>query len=247
MTCEPVESFVFYRSFLEAIGEMEDRDKLDTFQAICSYAIYGTEPVLSSPFSRAVFSLAKPSIDANKGRRANGKKGGRPPKNPDETGGPETGNHWFSERESTESESGSESGAESGAVAGAGGGAADHHRPREGEDGLGRVMTAFLDRINPRPSPGSLGQLKAYCEELGAEVCLEAIDRALDAGEAKRNWNYIRGILKSLSKQGVRCLADWKRIEENRQRGTVPCGSAGQGPLGEVEREALARMLGRDG
>lgn len=234
MTCEPVESFVFYRSFLEAIGEMDDKDKLDTFEAICNYAIYGVDPALSSPFSRAVFSLAKPSIDANRGRRANGKKGGRPQKTTNE-------NHRFSETESTEAVTEAVTGSEAGSEA-----VAEACRQ---DDGLGRVMTAFMDKINPTPSRSSLGLLKGYCEEMGAEVCLEAIDRALDAGETKRNWNYIRGILKSLSQQGVKCLADWKRIEENRQTGRgsgkVPCGSAGQGPLGEVERAALARMLGQ--
>ena len=75
-----LDSFVFYRSFLEAVEEMNDEDKLSTLLAICNYAIYGTEPELKTPFSRAVFSLVRPNIDANRVRRVNGGKGGRPKK-----------------------------------------------------------------------------------------------------------------------------------------------------------------------
>lgn len=76
----PLESFVFYRSFRDAINVMEDEDKLTTLLAICDYALYGIEPELSG-MPCAVFTVAKPSIDANGKRRKNGGLGGRPPKN----------------------------------------------------------------------------------------------------------------------------------------------------------------------
>lgn len=82
MTDRPLESFVFYRSFRDAIEEMADENKLATLLAICDYALYGIEPDLKDAMSRAVFTVARPSIDANKDRRANGKLGGRPPKKP---------------------------------------------------------------------------------------------------------------------------------------------------------------------
>lgn len=128
---------------------------------------------------------------------------------------------------------------------------------RTRDEGLGRVMSAFLDKINPTPSQNSIDLLKGFYEEMGAEVCLAAIDKALDAGPDKRNWNYICGTLRILSRQGVKCLADWKKLDEDWQksrsygsespgprcRSKVPHGSAGQGPLGEFEQAALARML----
>jgi hypothetical protein len=82
MIDRPLESFVFYRSFRDAIEEMTDENKLATLLAICDYALYGVEPDLKDAMSRAVFTVARPSIDANKDRRANGKLGGRPPKKP---------------------------------------------------------------------------------------------------------------------------------------------------------------------
>ena len=105
MTEYPSESFVFYRSFRDAIEEMPDKNKLATLLAICDYALYGAEPALKDAMARAVFTVARPSIDANKDRRRNGKKGGRP-KN--EASGLEKENHRFSEMESTETETVSE-------------------------------------------------------------------------------------------------------------------------------------------
>lgn len=108
----PLESFVFYRSFRDAIEEMNDEDKLSTLLAICDYALYGLEPNLKGPLPRAVFTVARPSIDANKVRRKNGKSGGRPSK---KTNGFGNGNHRFSKSKSTETESESETESEAGA------------------------------------------------------------------------------------------------------------------------------------
>lgn len=108
----PLESFVFYRSFRDAISEMSDENKLATLLAICDYALYGVEPKLKDAMARAVFTVARPSIDANKGRRANGKKGGRPPKKPMVS---DFENQWISKGESTETETVSETETDAGA------------------------------------------------------------------------------------------------------------------------------------
>lgn len=71
-------SFVFYRSFLGAIREMEEADQLAMFRAICEYALDGKEPALSSAIQRAVFAAIRPSIDTNNSKREGGKRGGRP-------------------------------------------------------------------------------------------------------------------------------------------------------------------------
>lgn len=111
----PFDSFVFYRSFRDAIEEMTDENKLATLLAICDYALYGVEPILKDAMARAVFTVARPSIDSNNAKRVGGKKGGRPKK---ETIGFSEENLRFSKNESTVSVS--ESVAESGAGAPAG-------------------------------------------------------------------------------------------------------------------------------
>ena len=72
------ESFVFYRSFYEAISEIEDKAlRMDCFDAIITYALYGIEPDASqtSAWVQMVFKLVKPQIDANNRKFENGKKG----------------------------------------------------------------------------------------------------------------------------------------------------------------------------
>lgn len=81
------ESFVFYRSFFEAISLMPSEVQAEVYPALAEYALYGTEPEGLSDIARGVFILVKPNIDAGitryeSGRKAAqfGKLGGRPPK-----------------------------------------------------------------------------------------------------------------------------------------------------------------------
>lgn len=74
-------SFIFYRSFFEATLPLNDIDKLILFQAITDYALNGKETELT-PIPKAMFTLIKPQLDANKTRFENGSKGGRPKTEP---------------------------------------------------------------------------------------------------------------------------------------------------------------------
>jgi len=73
------ESFVFYRSFYEALTEMSKENQADCLMALANYALNGEETELS-PEARLFFTLVKPQIDANNQRFLNGQKGGRPKK-----------------------------------------------------------------------------------------------------------------------------------------------------------------------
>ena len=73
------ESFVFYNSYYEAIAEFDEIIQVHLFRAICEYALYGKIPEFSGT-EKALFTLIRPTIDANEKRYINGKKGGRPPK-----------------------------------------------------------------------------------------------------------------------------------------------------------------------
>lgn len=83
------DAFVFYSSFLIALKNLEDAERLMAYDAICNYAITGEEPVIDG-ITAAIFSLVKPQIDANARKydknRENGKKGGRPKKAKSEVG-----------------------------------------------------------------------------------------------------------------------------------------------------------------
>ena len=71
------DSFVFYRSFYEAIKKLNKKDKLTVYSHICQYALgEKTDEIDGVP--AAIFDLIKPQIDANFRRYENGLKGGRP-------------------------------------------------------------------------------------------------------------------------------------------------------------------------
>lgn len=84
------ESFVFYRSFYEAIkkidglkkefnltDDMINRYKISVFDAICEYALNNRELTIDS-IANIIFASIKPQIDVNTKRYKNGSKGGRP-------------------------------------------------------------------------------------------------------------------------------------------------------------------------
>lgn len=73
------ESFVFYRSFYEAIQELPESESVKVVNAICKYALDGEVTELTG-LAKSIFILVKPQLDANNRRYENGRKGGRPKK-----------------------------------------------------------------------------------------------------------------------------------------------------------------------
>lgn len=73
-------SFVFYESFHQAIRLLPERERLQAYEAVCNYALFGEEPDEMLSGTEVAFILIKPQIDANNQRRSNGGLGGRPRK-----------------------------------------------------------------------------------------------------------------------------------------------------------------------
>lgn len=66
------DSFIFYRSFFEAIKKIENaKDKANAYDAICELALNGNEIELSG-IADIIFPLIKPQIVANNKRYLNG-------------------------------------------------------------------------------------------------------------------------------------------------------------------------------
>lgn len=81
-----MKSFVFYLSFYEAMEDMTDEQELTLYRAISKYALFGEEPSLTGVVKLA-FTLIKPQLEANRKKRIDGKKGGRPSKEKDDSCG----------------------------------------------------------------------------------------------------------------------------------------------------------------
>ena len=71
------EAFVFYRSFFEAMEGLADEDKLVLYDAIARMGLYGEQPQLPLEAKR-LFVLILPQLKANRKKRVEGRKGGRP-------------------------------------------------------------------------------------------------------------------------------------------------------------------------
>lgn len=70
------ESFVFYKSFYEAIKELSNETQLKIIKTIFDFALEGIEPTGLEGIEKAVFLLIKPQLEANNQRYENGCKGG---------------------------------------------------------------------------------------------------------------------------------------------------------------------------
>lgn len=71
--------FTFYESFYKAISRIKKKsDRAEAYDAICAYALYGTEPDTESMSDAAAiaFELSKPNLDASRRKANSGKKGG---------------------------------------------------------------------------------------------------------------------------------------------------------------------------
>lgn len=76
------DSFVFYRSFYEALRRLDNKDlKADIYDAICELALNENSIEINDNLGGIIMDLVKPQIIANNQRYSNGKKGGRPLKN----------------------------------------------------------------------------------------------------------------------------------------------------------------------
>ena len=109
---------------------------------------------------------------------------------------------------------------------------------------IAAVMDAYMNRIDPTPSPSSMDELKGYIKTMGPECCIRAIDAALDAKKA--SWNYVRRVLMNKASQGVRCIADWDAVEAKREAAkkapAMQDHAAAPGEVDQRVREDLERM-----
>ena len=229
--------FTFYRSYYEAVKVLPKKEQTAVLLAICGYALDGVEPTLSGT-AKGIFELTRPTLDAARRKAEGGAKkrtaedGAKMPQSKSE----DTANK---KKKENEIENKNEIEKEN-----------ECYPPNP----LAAVMTAYLDKVNPMASQTCLDELKGFCEEMGAECCLRAIDIALD--NRKTSWSYIRAILRDKLAAGVKCLADWDELDAKRETekeqaadGKVHpsvekmMGGSGRKVPSDFEREAVRRLM----
>ena len=71
---EEKKGFIFYRSFMDALEEVDDSTFRQVVTAISSYALDGVETDISG-VGKALYTLMKPIVETNNRRYESGKKG----------------------------------------------------------------------------------------------------------------------------------------------------------------------------
>ena len=94
------ESFVFYKSWLEAIKNLPREMQGEVLTAIIEYGLYGETTESLKPITNAMLAMVIPQINANNRKFENGLKGGRPPKgNQDESNSKPNNNQTITKSE----------------------------------------------------------------------------------------------------------------------------------------------------
>ena len=94
------ESFVFYKSWLEAIKNLLREMQGEVLTAIIEYGLYGETTESLKPITNAMLAMVIPQINANNRKFENGLKGGRPPKgNQDESSSKPNNNQTITKSE----------------------------------------------------------------------------------------------------------------------------------------------------
>lgn len=221
--------FVFYRSFWEAINEMDDAEQLEMFHALCRYALDGAEPDFHSSIQRAVFAVMKPVIDANVTSRETGKRGGRPRKPPlqktetgvfeNENGGFETEKPPLQKLETNKKQEARNKKQEQEINTAADAALEPPASPAKDarlDARLSEIIRRYEEEIGSFPR-SALDSLQRWRQALGDELVGLAISEA--AENNARSWRYIDRVLSSWQKEGVRTAGD---VQVRRDRKSSP-------------------------
>ena len=238
--------FTFYASFASALSRIKKKaDRADAYDAICNYALFGTEPDLDKlPDSAAIaFDLIRPTLDASKRKAENGKAGANAKQTASKqvASCKQTGSKPLANAKLGETASEKEKEIEK-----------EKENEIEGESPIARadvaaVMTAYMNRIEPFPSPSCCNELIAYVDDMGQDCCLRAIQIAEDNNA--RRWSYIRSILRDKHAQGVRNLEQWDALEAKRQEAAAVmqtrknAAAAAEQQPNQWAKDAVARMM----
>ena len=171
---------VILPSYHEAIKGLPDLDRLNAYDAIVRYGLYGEVLDNMTPTVKMLFTLIKPTIDSSQNRyrasKENGKKGGRPRKNQLEN---QTRNQTGNQDKDTDSDIDSDS---DNATATKTDKRADSYPPTKAEVELFLYQNKVF--INP-------DRFYRFCEEIGWNKIWDwrNLARSWDKGELKKESN----------------------------------------------------------
>lgn len=192
------DSFIFYRSFYEAISELPKENQADTYDSIMQYALNQKEIELTG-ISKAIFSLVKPQLDANYKKYENGKQ-----------------KKSKKEAKVKQNESKAETNVNDNENVNVNENVNDNDNDNVSDscvDGLQGVIDFYNNNIGFL-SPYGLKILESYAKDLSSELVIYAMQISVENN--KKTISYIKAILNNWTKANIKTLEEAKR--ENKKK-----------------------------
>lgn len=192
------DSFIFYRSFYEAIKEVPEDAQLQIYKAISIYALEQEEIELTG-IAKAIFSLVKPQLDANYKKYENGKQTKSKTKAKDKQ------NKSKIETNVNDNDNVNDN---------VNVNVNDNDNVSDScVDGLQKVIDFYNENIG-LITPHGIQVLEDYAKEMPTDLIIYAMEISVEANI--RTIQYIKGILNNWSKKGIKTLIDAK--DENHKQ-----------------------------
>ena len=205
------DSFIFYRSFYEAIEEVDTETQVAIYNAICRKALYDEDTTLSGT-AKILYTLIKPQLDANNKRYSDGQKGGRPKKETNGYREKETSGYKNKKPNNNENVNVNENENENENVVVKSDGCADGSQQFVScFDGIAKFYEENIGMITPYV----FEILNSYRTDFSDDVIIYALKLQVEAKAS--NINYAKAILNSWKKKNIKTLLDAKRENEKKK------------------------------
>ena len=194
------DSFIFYRSFYEAISELPKENQADTYNAIMKYALNQEEIELTG-ISKAIFSLVKPQLDANYKKYENGKQKKSKTEAKQKQTKSKIGTNVNENVNDNENVN-----------------VNDNDNENVGDscvDGLQEVVDFYNENIG-LITPYGLEVLSDYAKEMPTDLIIYAMEISVEANV--RTIQYIKGILNNWSNKGIKTLIEAKKENQKQNK-----------------------------
>lgn len=196
------DSFIFYRSFYDAINELPKENQADTYKAIAKYALEQEETELTG-ISKAIFSLVKPQLDANYKKYENG----RQKKSKTEANEKQNSSKTVANVNDNENEN-----------VNVNVNVNENNNDNVGDscvDGLQKVIDFYQENIG-LITPYGVEILSDYAKEMPEDLIIYAMQISVEAN--KKTIQYIKAILNNWQKANIKTLADAKRESKQKNK-----------------------------
>ena len=236
---EEINSLTFYRSFYEAIKNLNQEQRLQLYDAIFQYQFENKIIQFDDPILNSFWTLIQPNIDASNSKKLAGAKGGRPSSknkkasfSKNKKGAFENKKPSFSKNENLgfeKSKSKEEEEEEEEVEVEEEAEAEEKKSESISASATNKTIKFYLDNINPMPTPREVEILESYENDTPEELIQYAMEKAVE--NKARSLGYIKAILNSWRAKGITTLAEAKEEsnekDEKQGRNSIHAGRVG--------------------